>query len=151
VREFGSLEELSAFVGQEAASPWITIDQGRIDRFAETTEDRQWIHVDVERARRDSPHHETIAHGFLTLSMLSHLMSQTLRVTGGVRMGINYGLNRVRFPAPVPAGSKVRGLFKLQSLTDVKGAFEAVWAATIEREGSPKPCCAAEWLVRYYT
>jgi acyl dehydratase len=150
LREFASLEELAGFVGQESASDWVTVAQERINAFAEATEDRQWIHVDVERARRDSPHHATIAHGFLTLSLLSHLMSQAVRVTGGIRMGINYGLNRVRFPAPVPAGSRVRGVFKLVSLTEVQGAREAVWSATVEREGSTKPCCVAEWLVRYY-
>ena len=150
LREFASLEELAGFVGQESASDWVTVEQDRINAFAEATEDRQWIHVDVERARRDSPHHATIAHGFLTLSLLSHLMSQAVRVTGGIRMGINYGLNRVRFPAPVPAGSRLRGRFKLVSLTEVQGAREALWSATIEREGASKPCCVAEWLVRYY-
>ena len=139
--------------GEVAVSDWIVIDQERIDRFAEATEDRQWIHVDPERAARESPFKETIAHGFLTLSLLSELARRAMSV-GGVRMGINYGLNRVRFISPVPSGARIRGRFSLAALEDIKGGVQATWSVTVEREsgraGDDKPYCVAEWLVRYY-
>src|SRR5215831_20432572 len=141
---------LSGLVGQEVAvSDWLMVSQDRIDLFAEATEDRQWIHVDVERAARESPFKETIAHGFLTLSLLSELGKRAMFV-GGVRMGINYGLNRVRFVCPVRAGSRIRGRFTLVVLEEIKGGVQATWGVTVEREGGDKPCCVAEWLVRYY-
>ena len=151
VRTIHGMEELKTFIGQEvAASDWIEVSQSRIDQFAETTEDRQWIHIDVERARTSSPFGTTIAHGFLTLSFLSHLASQSLKVEGDFKMGINYGLNRVRFPSPVPSGSKIRGRFTLQSVEDVSGGVQITWAVTVEVQGAAKPSLAAEWLVRYY-
>jgi len=150
-REFASLADLGASVGQELTSDWLAITQERVDRFAEATEDRQWIHVDPQRAERESPYGTTIAHGFLTLALLSHLMAQSIRIKSGVRLAINYGLNRVRFPAPVLVGSQVRARFTLRSFRETSGAFEAEWSAAVERQGSDKPCCVAEWLVRYYT
>jgi acyl dehydratase len=151
VTEIENLDGLREHVGREVAtSDWLEVTQGRINEFAEATDDRQWIHVDPERAARESPFKETIAHGFLTLSLLSELMKRAVAV-GGLRMGINYGLNRVRFVSPVPAGSRIRGRFTLSALEEIKGGAQATWNVTIEREGgSDKPCCTAEWLVRYY-
>jgi acyl dehydratase len=143
-------EALKEFVGKEiGASEWITVTQERIDRFAEATEDRQWIHVDHERTQQESPFGTTVAHGFLTLSLLSKLIAQAVRV-GGSRLTINYGLNRVRFPAPVLEGSRIRGRFKLLSLAERGDAHEAVFGCSVECEGNDKPCCVAEWVVRYY-
>lgn len=144
------LDELKSYVGTEVVTTdWLLVTQERIQHFAEVTEDRQWIHVDRERARRDSPYGTTIAHGFLTLSLLSKLMMQSIKIQRA-RMAINYGLNRVRFPSALPADSKIRARFALQSLREVSGGFEAVWSVIVEREGADKPCCAAEWVVRYY-
>lgn len=141
---------LKEFVGKEiAASDWIVVTQERINRFAEATEDRQWIHVDRERAKRESPYGATIAHGFLTLSLISYLMQQAIQVRGDARLAVNYGLNRVRFPAPVREGSRIRGRFTLLSFKDLADAHEAVFACFVECEGSDKPCCVAEWIVRY--
>jgi acyl dehydratase len=145
-----SIGELRALVGQEvAASGWLAVEQSRLQRFAEATEDYQWIHLDTERARRESPYGGTIAHGFLSLSLLSHLSAQALEISG-CRMRINYGLNRVRFPAAVPAGARVRGRFTLQSVEDVEGGVQILWAVTVEIEGGKKPAVFAEWLVRVY-
>jgi acyl dehydratase len=150
VTQIKSVAGLSERVGQEVAvSDWLEVSQKRIDIFAEATEDRQWIHTDPERAARESPFKETIAHGFLTLSLLSELGKLAMSV-GGVRMGINYGLNRVRFVRPVPAGSRIRGRFRLVTLEEIKSGVQATWSVTVEREGGDKPCCVAEWLVRYY-
>jgi acyl dehydratase len=138
------------FVGREiATSEWFPVTQDRIQQFAETTEDRQWIHVDRERAQRDSPYGITIAHGFLTLSLLSYFLQQAIQMGSGVRMGVNYGLNRVRFPSPVPTGSRIRGRFTLQALKDISEGVEATFSVVIERENSEKPCCVAEWVIRY--
>ena len=150
VTQIESIAALRDYVGREVAtSDWFAVSQERINQFAESTEDRQWIHVDPERAARESPFKETIAHGFLTLSLLSELGKRAMSV-GGVRMGINYGLNRVRFVSPVPAGSRIRGRFTLGVVDDIRGGVQATWNVTVEREGSEKPCCVAEWLVRYY-
>jgi acyl dehydratase len=144
-------EALKAFIGKEiAASDWIVITQDRINRFAEATEDRQWIHVDPEGAKRESPYGATIAHGFLTLSLITHLMRQAIQIRGGIRWAINYGLNRVRFPSAVREGSRIRGRFSLVSVKEVAEAYEAVFACTVECERSDKPCCVAEWILRYY-
>ena len=126
------------------------LTQERIQQFAEVTDDRQWIHLDGERARRESPYGTTVAHGFLTLSLLSSFLGQALQIREGTRMSINYGLNRVRFPAPVLAGAKIRARFTLRSVEEVSGALEAVLDATVETEGANKPCCVAEWVLRYY-
>lgn len=137
-------------VGRElGVSEWHQVTQERIDEFAEATGDRQWIHVDRARAAIESPFKTTIAHGFLTLSLASSLIRSALQFDGA-RMAINYGLNRVRFMAPVPSGSRVRGRFALASVEETGGAVQAIWQVTIEREGIEKPCCVAEWLVRYY-
>ncbi len=144
------LSKLKSLVGQEIGlSDWFEVTQDRINLFAEATEDRQWNHVDGERAMRESRFKTTIAHGFLSLSLLSHLGKLAMAIDG-VRMGINYGLNRVRFVSPVPAGSRVRGRFVLAQAEDIDGGLQATWNVTVEREGSEKPCCVAEWLVRYY-
>jgi acyl dehydratase len=145
-----SITGLQPLVGQEVAlSDWFLVTQERINQFAEATEDRQWIHTDPERAARESPFKQTIAHGFLTLSLLSELMKQAISV-GGLRMGINYGLNRVRFVSPVPAGARIRGRFTLAAVEEISGGVQATWNVSVEREGNDKPCCVAEWLVRYY-
>ena len=142
---------LRDWVGRElAVTDWFAITQDRIEQFAEVTEDRQWIHLDRERAERESPYGTTIAHGFLTLSLLSRFMKEAIEIRGGVRMSVNYGLNRVRFPSPVRADFKIRVRFTLQSLKDLPDALEAVFDARVEVEGSNKPCCVAEWVVRYY-
>jgi len=142
---------LKDFVGREiAVTDWLTITQDRIDRFAEATGDRQWIHVDRERAQRESPYGETVAHGFLTLSLLSHFVQQAIQIKGGVRMAINYGLNRVRFPAAVRADSKIRARVILLSVKELPDALDAAFSVSVEREGLEKPCCVAEWIVRYY-
>lgn len=145
-----NIAALSGLTGNEVAvSDWLEVSQERINQFADATEDRQWIHIDLERAKRESPFRETIAHGFLTLSLLSELGKRAMAV-GGVRMGINYGLNRVRFVSPVPAGARIRGRFVLAAVEEIKGGAQAIWNVTVEREGGEKPCCVAEWLVRYY-
>ncbi|MGA7918964.1 MAG: MaoC family dehydratase [Candidatus Acidiferrales bacterium] len=142
---------LKEFAGREiAVTNWFPVTQERIQQFAEATEDRQWIHVDPERAERESPYKATIAHGFLTLSLLSHFMKQALQIRSGVRMAINYGANRVRFPSPVRAGSKIRARVSLQSWKELAGCVETVFAVSVEAEGGEKPCCVAEWIVRYY-
>jgi len=151
-REISSLEELHSLAGQEVAvSDWFEVTQDHINLFADATGDHQWIHVDVERAKTESPYKATIAHGFLTLSLLSQLMSQTVKINLPIRMGVNYGLNKVRFPSAVPAGSKIRARAVLQALEEVAGGWQLLWNITVEREGANKPCCVAEWLVRYYT
>jgi acyl dehydratase len=146
-----SIEALKDLVGREiGVTDWFQVAQERIRQFAEATEDRQWIHLDRERARKESPYGTTIAHGFLTLSLLSHFIKQVIDVRGGLRFAVNYGSNRVRFPAAVPADSKIRARVMLQSLKQLPDAFEAVYAITVEGEGNEKPCCTAEWIVRYY-
>lgn len=146
-RVVNGIEELKQLVGQEVGiSDWMEITQELIDRFAELTGDRQWIHIDVERARRDSPFRTTIAHGFLTLSLLSRLSHQAMEVRGDFKMRINYGFNRVRFVSPVPSGSRIRGRFTAQKVTE----NEVTWLATVEIDGAEKPALVAEWLGRFY-
>src|SRR5262245_53832171 len=143
--------ELRSLVGQEVGvSDWFTLTQERINAFAEVTEDRQWIHCDTDRARAESPYGTTIAHGFLTLSLLGHLLGQAVQVRGPFHRRINYGLNRVRFPAAVPAGARIRARFTLQSVEEVPGGFQIAWAVTVECEGQPKPVMVAECLSRLY-
>jgi acyl dehydratase len=137
-------------VGEEVAvSDWIEVDQARIDRFAEATEDRQWIHVDRARSAVESPFGTTIAHGFLTLSLVSPMARSAM--TFSARMALNYGVNRVRFITPVPAGARLRGRFAPIMVNETKGGVQVTWRVTIERDGGDKPCCIVEWLVRYYT
>ena len=147
---FTSPQELLGAVGTDlGATDWVTITQDQIDKFAEATLDNQWIHVDTERAAK-GPFGKTIAHGFLTLSLLSHLVSELRRVEG-VRMGINYGLNKVRFPAPVPVGSRVRARSTMVSVEPTgDGAVQVVNRVSIEVEGNPKPACVADWVSRFY-
>jgi acyl dehydratase len=144
-------DSLSHFVGREiATTEWFSVTQDRIQQFAEVTEDRQWIHVDRERAAQNSPYGATIAHGFLTLSLLSQFLRQAIQIGSGVRMSVNYGLNRVRFPSPVPADSRIRARFTLQAVKDIADGVEATFSVVIEGENSEKPCCVAEWVIRYY-
>ncbi|HEY1938868.1 MAG TPA: MaoC family dehydratase [Candidatus Angelobacter sp.] len=146
-----SPDSLKALVGQEiAVTEWFNITQERIQQFSDATLDHQWIHVDAERAHRESPFKAPIAHGFLTLSLLPHFMQQALQIKNGVRLGVNYGLNRVRFVSPVRVGSNIRACIALQSLKDVTDGMEAVFNVTVEVEGGTKPACIAEWVVRYY-
>jgi acyl dehydratase len=147
-----SPEALKALVGQEiAVTDWFNVTQERIQQFADATLDHQWIHVDVERARRESPFKAPIAHGFLTLSLLPHFMHEALEIKQGVRLGVNYGLNRVRFVSPVRAGSNIRARIVLQTLKEVPNGMEAVFNASVEVEDGKKPSCVAEWVVRYYS
>jgi acyl dehydratase len=148
VEKLGSLNE---YVGKEiGVSEWITVTQERITQFAEATEDRQWIHLDRERSERESPYGTPIAHGFLTLSLLSRFLKDVIQVRGGVKMAVNYGLNRVRFPAPVCAGAKIRARTTLLNVKEVPGAYETTFSVMVESEGGEKPCCVAESIVRYY-
>jgi acyl dehydratase len=137
-------------VGQEIAiGEWFTISQGRISQFADATGDHQWIHVDQARAAAESPFKTTIAHGFLTLSLVSTLMRQAIEFSG-LRMAINYGLNRVRFVSPVPSNSRVRARIVCNAVEEVGGAVQVEWRITVERDDGAKPACVADWLVRYY-
>ena len=149
MKTFQHLSDLQVLVGQEiACSDWITVDQQRIDQFAQATGDHQWIHIDPVRAAA-GPFGTTIAHGFLTLSLLPE-MSATAFAVQDTRMGVNYGLNRVRFPAPVPVGSRLRGRFKLLAYEPLEGGAQVTVEVTMEREGSAKPVCVAESLARRY-
>eukprot|EP01037_Dinobryon_pediforme_P044425 gene44425-56195_t len=146
MREIANVDELKALVGQEVAqSDWITVTQEQVNLFAEATGDHQWIHVDVERSNRELPYGGTVAHGFLTLALLPQLMGQSISM-GDVKMLLNYGLNRVRFPAPLPVGSNVRGVITLQSVEDIPGGAQVVWEVIMEREGGDKPVCVAEFI-----
>jgi acyl dehydratase len=150
MKRFPKLADLQPLVGQElAASDWITVDQARIDQFASATGDHQWIHVDPVRAAA-GPFGGPIAHGFLTLSLLPLMGEQAFGIDD-VRMGVNYGLNRVRFPHPVRAGSRVRGHFKLLSFEPLDGGAQLTVEVTMEIEGQPKPACVAESVSRRYT
>lgn len=149
-----ALSALPTWLGLEVAvSDWVSITQERINQFAEATGDHQWIHVDPIRAEKESPFRQaagsTIAHGFLTLSLVPYLKGECIEFTG-VKMGVNYGANRVRFMAPVNVNSKLRGRFKLASLEAIKGGMQMVWECTLEIEGSTKPACVAELVTRAY-
>ena len=150
MKTFQTLTELSALIGQEVAvSDWISITQERIDQFAQATGDRQWIHVDEERARQ-GPFGSTIAHGLLTLSLIPAFFDSALCVLE-TRMGVNYGLNRVRFTAPVPVGSRLRARLTLLSSEPIEqNGFQMVWSVSVEREGAAKPVCVAESIARRY-
>ena len=150
MRTFRKLAELAALVGEDiATSDWITITQAQVDQFAEATGDHQWIHVDVERASQ-GPFGAPIAHGFLTLSLIPRFFESAIEVLD-TRMGVNYGLNRVRFTAPVPVGSRLRAHMKLLQCQAIEGnGYQMTWGVTVEREGSDKPACVAESLTRRY-
>jgi acyl dehydratase len=145
-----TVDRLTDIIGHEMVSQWRDVTQDQITQFADITGDRQWIHVDADRAVRESPFGGTIAHGFFTLALASRLLRDAAGSIDGARMGINYGLNKVRFPAPLPTGSRVRGRCTLQRVDAVEGGVQATWSVSVERDGTVKPCCAAEWLVRYY-
>ena len=143
------IDRLKEWVGKEVVvTDWVAVSQERIDAFAAATGDDQWIHVDRERAAKESPYRTTVAHGFLTLSLLPCMMREV--EIRGTRMGINYGLNRVRFTGPVPAGSRVRARFLLSSAEEIEGGVQAVWSVTVERDGEAKPVLVAEWITRRY-
>jgi acyl dehydratase len=149
MRVFNGLDELRAAAGtQVGTSDWMTIEQARVNTFADATDDHQWIHVDEEKAKA-GPFGGTIAHGFLTLSLLPKLLSQIYRIDG-VKMGVNYGLNKVRFTAPVPVGSKIRGVIDIDDVAEVKGGVQVTTRVTVEIEGSERPALVAEWITRQY-
>jgi acyl dehydratase len=148
--EITDVRRLRDRIGEEiAVGDWFEVSQARIDQFAAATGDTQWIHVDPARAAAESPFKTTIAHGFLTMSLLSSLIREAMTFHG-LRMAINYGMNRMRFVAPVPAGSRIRGRFMLLSVEDASASVQVTWQVTVDREHSDKPCCVAEWIVRYY-
>ncbi len=150
MREFASLEQMRTLAGQEVAlTDWVEVTQQRVNLFAQATDDHQWIHVDLERCKTDSPFGGPIAHGFLTLSMLSSLFEQAIRMADAT-MVVNYGLNKVRFPAPVPVGSRIRARLTLQKVDDIEGGAQLEWSVVVEREGGTKPVCVAEMLMRRY-
>jgi acyl dehydratase len=149
MRVFNGVDDLRTAVGTTVgSSDWMTVEQGQIDGFADATHDHQWIHVDLDRAK-EGPFGTPIAHGFLTLSLLPALIGQVYKVDG-VKMGVNYGLNKVRFTSPVPVGSKVRGTVELVEVGDVPGGVQLVNKVTVEIEGSDRPALVAEWLTRQY-
>lgn len=144
------INSLSQHIGAEiAVSDWLPITQERINQFAEATGDHQWIHIDAERAARESPFKTTIAHGFLTLSLIPHFKGECIAYDG-VKMGVNYGTNRVRFMAPVKVNARLRAKFKLLSVEDIAGGVQTVFEVTIEIEGHAKPACVAELVTRAY-
>ena len=145
-----TIADLPGLKGTElGTSDWYEITQEAVDTFADATGDHQWIHIDVERAKAESPFGGPIAHGFLTLSLLVPLATQTYTITDAV-MGVNYGLNKVRFPAPVPVGSRVRATATLANVEEVAGGVQNTLSVVIEREGGDKPVCIAEWVTRAY-
>ncbi|ALE75743.1 dehydratase [Pseudonocardia sp. EC080610-09] len=149
MRVFNGVDELREAKGSEVgASDWVEVGQEQIDGFAEATGDHQWIHVDAERAK-DGPFGTTIAHGFLTLSLLPKLVQGVYRIEG-VKMGVNYGLNKVRFTSPLPVGSRVRGRVEIIDVTDISGGVQIASKVTVEIENSEKPAVVAEWLTRQY-
>lgn len=150
MRQIASVEELRSLIGQEVAvTDWLEITQERVNMFAEATGDHQWIHLDVERCRTESPYRATVAHGFLTLSLLPVLMQQAVALPPS-RLSVNYGLNKVRFPAPVPVGSRVRARVVPLEIESIEGGYQMTWRVTMEREGGDKPVCVAESLSRRY-
>ncbi len=147
---FAGIDDAKSRLGQEIGiSDWMPIDQERVNAFAEVTGDRQWIHVDAERAKRESPFGAPIAHGYLTLSLLAKFAGECIAVDG-IKLAVNYGLNRVRFASPVKVGSRVRARFVLGAVEDIEGGAQMIWQAVIEIEGGDKPACAAEMVTRWY-
>lgn len=145
-----NLDELATWMGREVGcSEWIAIEQDRIQKFADATGDQQWIHIDAERAALESPYKSTIAHGYLTLSLLPMIFESCVRIDG-IGMAINYGLDRVRFPAPVLTGQRVRGRLTLDQLGPITGGVQAHWSATVDVQNGDKPVCVAQMLTRYY-
>ncbi len=149
--EIENLNSLKQYEGREfPATDWFVVAQDRIQKFADATEDRQWIHIDPERAQRESPYGGAIAHGFLTLSLLSYLVKQAVQVRSGIAMSVNYGLNKVRFPSALRAGSPVRARVTLLSVKESPQFVDITFLVHVESQSAGKPCCVAEWLVRYY-
>lgn len=150
MQKFLSPAELLPLIGSEiGVSEWLEITQERVDQFAAATGDFQWIHVDVARSRRESPYGVTVAHGFLTLGLLPLFLSEAVQVEGA-GMTVNYGVNRVRFPSPLPVGSRVQGRIKVLAVEEIAGGAQVEWEVTVEREGGDKPVCVAQLLVRFY-
>lgn len=144
------IEALRSLAGREVAlSDWQEVTQEGIDRFAQATGDCQWIHVDPSRAARESPYGRTVAHGFLTLSLLPRLLNESVEMRG-MRISVNYGFNRLRFTGPVPSGSRVRARFALGAVEDIAGGVQLLWNVSVEREGETKPVLIGEWLIRRY-
>ena len=150
MRTFATVADLQAVAGHEiAVSEWMTISQDRVNLFADATDDHQWIHVDAERAKRESPFGGTIAHGYMTLSLIPTLFESVVELPPG-KMSINYGLNKVRFPTPMLVGGRMRGRFTLMALEKINGGIQTTWQVTMECEGSDKPVCVAESVLRKY-
>ncbi len=150
MRQIATLAELQGLTGQEVAvSDWLQVMQERINQFAQASSDHQWIHVDAERCQRESPYGMPVAHGFLTLSLLPMLLSTAISFPP-CKLAVNYGLNRVRFPAPVLVGQKIRGRMLLQALEQIEGGVQMVWEVTVEAEDGTKPVCVAELILRHY-
>jgi acyl dehydratase len=150
-REVADIQELKSLAGQEVATgDWLEVTQERIDRFAEATSDPQWIHSDVERCKRESPFGTTIAHGYLTLSLIPHLTQSSFGIRQRLGMTINYGSNKVRFVSAVPAGSRIRSRMTLLEVSDVSGGWQVRWLVTVDIEGKDKPACVAEVISRLY-
>jgi acyl dehydratase len=149
--EIENLNSLKTCEGREfPVTDWFVVAQDRIQKFADATEDHQWIHLDSERAQRESPFGGTIAHGFLTLSLLPYFLKQAMQIRSGIKMTVNYGLNKVRFPSALRAGASIRGRVTLASVKESAEFIDAVFVIHIESQSSSKPCCVAEWLLRYY-
>jgi len=149
-RQFPSIAALTTLVGEElSVSDWLSVPQSQIVAFAGATHDHQWIHMDVERAAREAPAGTTIAHGFLTLSLLAPLFAAALDI-GGTQMSVNYGFNRIRFTAPVLSGDRIRARFALGGYLDLAPGAQLTWNVTVERQGGEKPVLVAEWLMRRY-
>ena len=147
---FTGVDDAKARLGQEiGVSDWMLVEQERVNAFAQVTGDRQWIHVDVERAKRESPFGGPIVHGYLTLSLLAKFAQECIEVDG-IKLAVNYGLNRVRFASPVKVGSRVRAKFVLGAVENIHGGAQLVWQAVIEIEGGDKPACVAEMVTRWY-
>ncbi|HEY6304054.1 MAG TPA: MaoC family dehydratase [Terriglobales bacterium] len=150
--EIENLNCLKQFEGREfPTTDWFVVTQDRIQKFADATEDRQWIHLDPGRAQRESPFAGTVAHGFLTLSLLSYFLKQTIHIRSGLALTVNYGLNKVRFPSAVRAGSPVRARVTLLCVKESPAFVDAAFLIHVEGQPSGKPCCVAEWLIRYYS
>jgi acyl dehydratase len=150
IRRLSGFTELARCVGQDVSvSDWLSVDQARINAFADVTEDHQWIHVDPERAARETPAGTTVAHGFLTLSLLAPLFDTAIAIDG-TGMSINYGFNRLRFTAPVLSGDRIRARFKLLEYQDLTPGAQIVWQVQVERENADKPALVADWIMRCY-
>ena len=151
LREVADIDELKKLEGTDVAvGDWFEVSQKRINDFAEATGDHQWIHTDPERCKKESPFGGAIAHGYLTLSLFPMLIAQTFRLKQAFKMGVNYGLNKLRFMSPVPAGGRIRPNMRLASVNQVEGGYQVQWRVTVEIENKDKPACVADVIYRYY-